>query len=57
MSVIYKTLKKLKTESAAESENKRISKKGKKLTEPRVAVRKRAKHTSWRKLGSGEGTQ
>ena len=30
MSVIYKTLKKLKTESAAESENKRISKKGKK---------------------------
>jgi len=30
MSVIYKTLKKLKTESAEESENKRISKKGKK---------------------------
>ncbi len=30
MSVIYKTLKKLKTESAGEPENKRISKKGKK---------------------------
>jgi len=30
MSVIYKTLKKLKTESAEDSENKRVSKKGKK---------------------------
>ena len=32
-------------------------KKGKKITEPRVAVRKRAKHMCLRKLGSGEGTQ
>jgi len=30
-----------------------IKQKGKKLSEPRVAVRKRAKQITWAKLGSG----